>query len=105
MPRPCLPLSPDVPDDNNHIIRITASITNSSGDGFYRFENTSFAVLDPPTRDFYESYNAIIWTISLFTSAQGPIRTIEAVTVENPFVNTVSRHTVFTLAMSVCVHT
>ena len=89
MPLPSLPLSPDTPDDTPRI-GIIAFVTNASGDGFYRFDNTSFARLDPPIRDFYESYNAINWTISLFTAAQGSISTIAAVTEENPFLTTVS---------------
>ena len=89
MSLPSLPLSPDTPDDTPRI-RINASVTNASGDGFYRFENTSFARLDPPNRDFYESYNAINWTISLFTGTQRPISIIETVTEDNPFLTTVS---------------
>ena len=104
MPLPSLPLFPDTPDDVP-VIRITASVTNASGDGFYRFANTSFARLDPPNQDFSESYNAIKWTISLFTAARGSISTIAAVTEENPFLTTVSYMAAitqfFSLAMSV----
>ena len=104
MPLPSLPLFPDTPDDTAPVIRITASVTNASGDGFYRFANTSFALLDPPTQDFYESYNAIKWTISLLTATQEFISTIAAVTEENPFLTTVSYMSAitqfFSLAMS-----
>ncbi len=97
-----LPLFPDTPDDVP-VIRITASVTNASGDGFYRFANTSFARLDPPNQDFSESYNAIKWTISLLR--QEFISTIAAVTEENPFLTTVSYMAAitqfFSLAMSV----
>lgn len=76
-------LIPDIPDDVL-IVRVFASLSNASRDGFYQFENSSFAMLDPPNPDFYESFNAINWTISL--SERGEVRNIIFTIQKNPLV-------------------
>ena len=63
------------------VIRVTASVTSVNSDGFYHFSNTSFIVLDPPTPDFYESFNAITWSI-LRINALGQSSSLMSVTEE-----------------------
>ena len=58
---------PDVPDDLPSV-RVSAFISNCSGDEFYHIDNTSFAVLDPPVDYFYDSFNAINWTVIIACS-------------------------------------
>ena len=61
--RPPLP-HPDVPSDQPFLV-VTANITNVRSDGCYNFD-TIEARLDPPISYFYESFNGMIWTVSLF---------------------------------------
>ena len=74
--------------DDQPTVRVVATVSNASGDGFYRFDSTSFVVLDPPSPDFYECFNAIIWTISLRINSQREVvSTIISVTEKNPWVS------------------
>ena len=63
---------PDI-TDNVPAVRVTASVSDASGDGFYHIDSASSAVLDPPVDYFYDSFNAINWTIavSCFNSSSG----------------------------------
>ena len=58
------PLRPVVPDDQP-FVRVTANISNVRSDGFYNFDSIEVQ-LDPPISDFYESFNGMIWGVTLF---------------------------------------
>ena len=58
------PLCPVVPDDQP-FVRVTASIGNVTNEGFYSFDSIEVQ-LEPPISDFYESFNGMIWTVTLF---------------------------------------
>ena len=78
-------LRSDVPDDQPDV-RVLASVSNASGDGFYSFSNDSSVVLDPPVKDFFESFNAINWTISRLDRT-GASNNVKVVIQENPMVS------------------
>ena len=79
-------LCPDVPDDQP-VVRVIVSVSIASHDGFYIFNNDSFAVLDPPVKDFYESFNAINWTISRFDHIWAEPSNVNVVIQKNPMVS------------------
>ena len=58
------PLCPVVPDDQP-FVRVAVNISNVRSDGFYNFD-TIEVQLDPPISDFYESFNGMIWGVTLF---------------------------------------
>ena len=81
-------LHPDTPNDQP-FVRVTANITTVRSDGFYNF-GTIEAQLDPPDNDFYESFNAINWRLSLFDSVSSQFSdVIPPVTEPNPLVRIV----------------
>ena len=80
------PLCSDVPADSP-VVRVTASVSSESADGVHHFDNASFAVLDPPVEYFYDSFNAINWTIAIscFNSSSGEISNVHLTSVIEEF--------------------
>ena len=81
-----IPLCSDVSSDTP-LVKVNASLSSESADGLYHFDNASFVVLDPPVEYFYDSFNAINWTIAIacFNSSSGEISDVHMTSVIEEF--------------------
>ena len=62
-----------------------------TGDGFYIFD-TIEVQLDPPISDFYESFNAMSWTVTLFDGLRAQLSNVLSPVIEpNPQVRSVGQ--------------
>ena len=90
-----IPLCSDVSSDLP-VVKVNASLSSESADGLYHFDNASFAMLDLPVEYFYDSFNAINWTIVIacFNSSSGEISNVHLISVIEEFtlVSSSDRH-------------